>query len=359
MKHLILILLSLFSLQISNAQEYKRLIDLLNAQEYDNAVNLFHSDTYKHFSDANSCNIIGRVFYALHDMDSCIYYSERAIQLDHDATYVSAWSHVYLGFAYFAQDWKDVCKKELQQAIKMHATDNSTMTAKGFLAMTNSIPYFDSWAVIESPGIRYHIQDTSFIENNRRYIELHDRAFKILSNNFEPDLKKKIDFYVWANNDSAVAILGKELGFSFAEAAVVNVRPDQTVGHEMMHVLAYWAWGKPVISKTRLINEGLGVCFDMSMPERDFYKEARAAIKQYRPHIHSILDFWGVLGDEVDEALYYPIAGAWVYYLFINSTQEQFSQIVKQQDIATAQMVYGDKFEKMVNAFDNIAGLKH
>ena len=123
----------------------------------------------------------------------------------------------------------------------------------------------------------------------------------------------------------------------------------------MTHVLSYWGWGSATLPEnmTGLINEGVAVAFDQRPGSK--FETARKAIGS--KNIHSILDVWKDDGMQ-NEMVLYPLAGAFLTYLYQKSTPDQFKSIIKNQTIENAQKIYGIvQFDIMINEFNNMIGL--
>jgi len=95
----------------------------------------------------------GRSYYALQMYDSAIYFENKALSLDNDATWVSGWAYTFRGMALYRQGKKAESVSDLQKAISLDKTHNSTEIAKEFLSeiVANSVPD-DSCAFLFSQG---------------------------------------------------------------------------------------------------------------------------------------------------------------------------------------------------------------
>ena len=97
------------------------------------------------------------------------------------------------------------------------------------------------------------------------------------------------------------------------------------------------------------------MAFDQSGYNRIGFARKKLALssKEFR----SVLDFWK--SDHIEEGITYPVAGAFVEFLFQKSTIDQFKSIIKGQTIRNAKKTYGkDKFEELIDEFDKLVGLK-
>jgi hypothetical protein len=161
---------------------------------------------------------------------------------------------------------------------------------------------------------------------------------------------KRLDFYVWESREDAMKILRANLGFSKPNFCIVHTHYQQTIGHEMTHVISNYT--SEITTKTRFINEGTAVCFDLS--NQDKLKLAKDWIAASKKQI-AIKDCWEN-GEKFGEEILYPISGLFIKELIDNFGKEKFLEFFKNQTYENAKLVFGNKldsvivdFEKMIN----------
>ena len=115
-------------------------------------------------------DVLGRSYYALQQYDSAIYFENKALALDNDATWVSGWAYTYRGMAQYRLGKKEESIQDLQKAVRLNKTYNSSEVAKEFLSEidANSVPG-DSCAFYYSQG-----QYKNAIAEGRRQLQKHD-----------------------------------------------------------------------------------------------------------------------------------------------------------------------------------------
>ena len=322
---------------------------------YSMAVQLIKSDT-----SAQLCGLLGRIYVDEGKYDSCLYFLQRAIKLDADETWTSGWSHAYLGKAYAELGEREKARVELDRAISINKTRNSVTYAEHQLAQYGlgkaggrGRAEQPNWIKVESDHILFCFQDTiNWTENMNTYIEAHERAYKKLAEIFHPALPRKLLLYVWTDKTLAEKLLHQPLGFTDPGKCICNVHRNQTVGHEMTHALSYWGWGEEPKARTRFVNEGVAVAFDLD--DADKTERAKAAVAG--KNLHSILEIWE--DEAADANLLYPVAGAFFQYLYRLSTPEQFKRWMKNQDVADVKRTFGaDEFAKIIADFNRQIGL--
>lgn len=337
-----LIFCSLYSTSQTIDDAYK----LYEKKQYREALTIA-TKLVKSGKTSSACALAGRLYVDIGVYDSSISYLKCAIEEDMNQTWLSAWSHAYLGKAYIALGDKQNGIEELRTAVKLNKTKNSTAFALELLEYAAIEP---DWVVIDGKHITYYFQDTAgWTKDVQTYITLHEDAYEKIDKVFKSILPRKLAFYVWNNTTVAEKLLKRPLGFTSAQRCLSHVRRDQTIGHEMTHTLSYWGWGIEPVKETRFISEGVAVAFDQRKEEK--VQTARSAVKG--ADIHSVTDLWK--SDTASEALLYPVAGAFVEYLFKKGTPAQFKLLMKDQSMASAEKIYGKVlFNKLVTDFDKL-----
>ena len=125
------------------------------------------------------------------------------------------------------------------------------------------------------------------------------------------------------------------------------MRPDQSPAHELVHVLSYYAVPAPRV-RTRLINEGVAVNFDLSGQDR--LAAARAAARETGSL--RLTDLWEK-ADTVPENILYPVAAAWVERLLEHGGRDSFLALLRNQSLSSARRIYGDALDQWIVEFEH------
>ncbi len=212
------------------------------------------------------------------------------------------------------------------------------------------------WLVYESDKIIYYFQDDSEI-NNINWVFLfaneHDVVYKAIDEVFNAQMPGKLHFFVWLDEAMAEKKLGGPLGWAIPAKCQCQTYRNQTLGHEMTHILSYWAGGVPPTTKTKFINEGVAVAFDYS--GRDKIAMARKGLEGQ--NIQTVADIWA--GNvQVSDDVIYPVGGAFMDFMYKQSTHDQFIALIKNQTIYDAYSIYGaGKMDSLIAQFDGMVGL--
>lgn len=211
------------------------------------------------------------------------------------------------------------------------------------------------WTTLERNNIVYYFQGTDEWSNKDigDYADRHENAYDKINEVFKAQLPRKLRFFIW--NDTALARqkLNRTLGFAQPDQCICNVRPNQTLGHEMTHILAYWGWGTTPLFYSRFVNEGIAVAFDQSGGDR--IEGARSAVTG--KGISTTRDVWEA-GNSYSEAVLYPLAGAFMEYLYKQNIPDKFGALIKNQTVENADSIYGKaQMDKIIADFDQQVGL--
>jgi hypothetical protein len=157
---------------------------------------------------------------------------------------------------------------------------------------------------------------------------------------------QKLDMYIWEDRAAAKKALGRPVGFASAKYLTIHAHHRQSLGHEPAHVIVHWS----ILPKRRVrfINEGVAVFFDQNKVDR--LAEARKANTDKK---FSVEKMWKK-GKRYKERELYPIAGAFIQFLSENGTPQQLKALLKEQTLDAAEDIYGQNFELMLKAFDQL-----
>jgi hypothetical protein len=186
------------------------------------------------------------------------------------------------------------------------------------------------WTTIEQTNIIYYFQDFGTQSGYaKQYVDDHESAYPNLNAVFKAQLPRKLRFFIWADDTLAAQLLGKSLGFTASYQCVCHVRPNQTIGHEMTHALVYWSRGVPPTATTRFVNEGVAVAFDLNTNNK--IQTAKSALAGQS--VQSVRDFWSGSLQSASDVVFYPVAGAFMDFLYKKNQPSQFSALLKNQTI--------------------------
>lgn len=290
--------------------------------------------------------IVGRTCTDLADFAKALPYLEFTVNNDKDNSWKKAWAFGYLGTCYFMLQKYEEAEKSLNACINLNVTKNATKEAMGKSLLFGFNEFYKSWKIVETDKFRFHFQNMSEAEMEK-YAALREQAFKEINGFFQSSLPKKIDFFVWGSREDAKRLLGLDLGFAKPYFCVVHSYFQQTVGHEMTHVISDYCTTS--LLKTRFINEGTAVAFDLTRQDR--LKIIKDWIAKNNRQI-SIKDSWAN-GDTAAEEIFYPLAGLFVNELIKNFGRDKFIQFFSNQSYDNAKSLFGDELDKMIQIFEN------
>ena len=267
--------------------------------------------------------VVGRSYADLGNFKDAVPLLDFTVKNDNQNSWRKAWALSYLGACYFTLQNYDDSEKSLNECIKLNATRNATNDAYGKSLLFGFAPFYKNWKIVETDHFRFHFQNMSDADIEK-YTSVREAAFVEINGFFKSTLPKKIDFYVWDSREDAQKILRRNLGFSDPYFCIVHTHFQQTIGHEMTHVISNFT--TDISAKTRFVNEGTAVCFNLS--HHDKLKEIKAWIAANGKQI-SIKDFWEN-GSNYPEEIVYPLAGAFVKELIDHFGRDKFIEACQQ-----------------------------
>ncbi len=212
------------------------------------------------------------------------------------------------------------------------------------------------WMVIERDNMTYYYQGTG-VKGASIYSDLHEEAYDKLETVFNPIMPNKLRYFVWTDWKQAQQMFNTPewvWGLAFSKPCICHVRADMNLGHEMTHVMTYWADGVEPNTYSRFINEGVAVAFDLS--DRDKMEEAENAATTYQ--LNSITDLWLDSMETAPHELLYPVGGAFMEYMYNNSTRSEYFALLKNQELPDAETIYGkERLHGMIADFEGRLGL--
>lgn len=358
----LLFVLYAFQGRAQDAESLTRLQQLGAQKQYEAAIELAREMTRRDSACAEAYEVTGRCYAMLSLYDSAILYFERAILLDADTSYVSAWGHANLGYVLLKKGNKERAVSELNRCVALGMTANSVtfagrvLDSLGYEPASRQYPknYLPSWVVIEGRNISFSFQDTAGISRLvRRFMRDYDDAYDTLNAYFHAKLPKKMVVYHWRDEVIAKKILHRRLAFAMPAQCFCHIGNGHAAGNVIAYLLSYWAWGKPAQGYSKFISGGIAVCHDLS--NRDYYADARQAVEREKEH--DVMDIWEN-EKRYDDDIPYPVAGAFVYYLKGKLDPEQFRSVVKEQTLDNVKVILGAKFYEVIADFNRIVGMQ-
>ena len=141
----------------------------------------------------------------------------------------------------------------------------------------------------------------------KKFAEKRERAYAAICKYLKIKDRRRIKFFVYDSNEVARKIIGRNAGFAQSTVAIIHSRINQTVGHELTHVLSRAINGRP--PPNRVLDEGLAVFLDQS--KRDYFAVAKSLLTENNlPSFEDMLEASKTSSEE-----WYPAAGAFVGFL--------------------------------------------
>ena len=347
MKRVLIILFFTSSFFSINAQNINELVEYYSKGELDKAFEV--STALISVDEENRIynQMHGRILTDIKKYAEAIPYLVRAIEIDDNKTDISAWAHGFLGQCYFSLGQYENSEKSLKKCIILNATKNSVKYANKRLFLFGFNDYFSDWKIIDTENIRFHIQFPKKIMDINAFIAEREKAFIEIQNNLGSTLLKKIDFFVWDNKSEPLEKFKIRLGFADPLNVCLYSHKNQTIGHEMTHVISHYIGKNP--TKTGIINEGLAIYFNMRKDNK--FKTLERTIKQGNYKNLKVMEFW-MNWQNYSDKISYPLAGAFMEALIEKYGISKLKPLFINQSYENAKELLGDDLDKLISDFE-------
>ncbi len=297
---------------------------------------------------------VGRSLADLLRPSEALFFLQRAMASDHQKTWVYAWAQVYLGKCRYDLDEVELAREAWVLARDCGATKNATNEAISYLNYMGLSESFAKWPIQESEHFLFHFSPRLIDVDRELFAQQHELVYNYVTTWFGGGPDRKIRFFIWQDQEEAHQAGIPQLGFSLAENYLIHARVDQTVGHEMTHVISHHAVN-PVL-KTGLINEGAAVFFDGTRRNwMQLAKESRLAQAERRGFddlvplsIMALWEDWDLQTIDVS----YPVAGAFVNMLIKKGGRDRFLEAFVDHSPEYFKAIYGDELSAWIKEFN-------
>ena len=287
--------------------------------------------------------IIGRVYADQGKLIIAKPFLKQAIAHDKENSWKTAWALYYLGKIAFQSDNLKLAQEYFRKSRDLNATRNVSRKSQEILKLTGLSHFYQAWQLVETQNIRFYFQPSSKVSDFNHYAEIRQSALNNINQFFKVQLPKKIDFIVWNANEDAQAIGFKQLGFAKPEYSVIHSRYNQTLGHELTHVIVSFLNESRIV--TRFINEGLAVAFDQS--NQDTLSLAKQFKSSYTKKI-SIEKAWKN-NNVYPEWAYYQLSGELIKRLLEVAGRDKLIKLAIDNSFANAEQIYGETLLDVIN----------
>jgi len=276
-------------------------------------------------------------------------YVQKAIEYIGDNDSRKAWALNYLARIEFLTQNKLKAKQLFIDCIASNTSPKAIESSKFLLVELGLHDFYSDFEVVESEHITFHFQPNSIVNNKDEFVELREKAFQKISEFFGVKIPKKIDFIIWNSNEDAKKLGIKSLGYANAKFCVIHSRSNQTRGHEITHVITHYLANDQI--KTRFINEGIAVCFDLSNNNRlEIINNQKE--KDSTQVIVSIKEAW-TNPKAYPEWVYYPLAGEFVFRILDKWGKNKLIDLIKNQTYENALLIYGEELNAIISELEN------
>jgi len=261
-----------------------------------------------------------------------------------DATNVGYY-RAYLAVLYFLISDYNTAKKMIDVCLESDINDEFRNEVINFSNQLGLRDFYDDWTVKETENFffRYRLGEGNKI-NLDEFAFQREEALKYIQSIFNVSLLKKIDFFIWDSREEAHKQLQRQLGFAYSMFNVIHSSFDQTLGHEITHIITGYLYTQGKFDL--FINEGIAVYLDQS--NRNRLAHARLCLSHCNIMNVKVMDVWKGLRD-FPQPVSYAVAAVFIERLLNGYGQEKLIQLITNQSCEDANNIYGrDDFEKLI-----------
>lgn len=331
---------------LSDAQ--MRLIEIYSADRYDEALAAAEALLAETPDDLLALHIAGRSLADLWRDDEAAPLLARLLARDDLPPSVRGWTRSTQGTVLFRQGrrdealaaWREVAERPSTRNVMRLAQENLTYLGDG-------LPH-SGWRAEDTEHFEFRFSPGTAARSDHFDTARRERKFRELAAWFGWDDPQPIRYCVWSSSEEAERSGLAPLGYARPAVRLIQARWDQSLGHEMTHVIADNALHP--VSGTLLIGEGTATYHDGNPVHR--LREARRAWRKRPEEIRRPLaEVWREPRRE-DMEYAYEVGAALVEMLVERGGREKFLELYRDPRWGRAVEIYGGEFEEWVGRFE-------
>ena len=319
--------------------------DLYMHERYGDAAALCGTMLEKAPGDPVLTHLNGRILADLYDFATAVPYLEHGLTPGAPA-WVPGWSSLYLGICALNTGDTEAARRHWNAVISGSSTANATDTASLYRDGCLDGGRHADWIARDTEHFEFRFSPSIEGLDFDAYANKHELAHTFIATWCDAGEDRPIRYFVWDSKEEMFAAGLRTPGFNRARVSLVHVRRDQSIGHEMAHVLSLRTHKPTYISG--LIAEGLAVFLDMNPGSR--LEAARDALRDHGEPV-TVDALWNEWWTH-DPHLAYAVAGAFVEMLVDKGGRERFLELFVDMDRENARRVYGDDLDGWITEFE-------
>lgn len=300
-----------------------------------------------HPQDRDLRHLLGRCLFDLGRPDEAREHLKFCVT-DSPPDWRYAWSQFYLGGLAATRGDDDECRRLWTAVRDDSITRNVARNAANNLRAFGLDESMAHWPVRDTEHLHLVFSPALPADQLDRYAEAHEDAWHELTEAFGGAPEYRTRYIVWSSLDEARREAGiRSLGFAKPEYNLIHCLWNQTLGHELAHVVCHHALQPS--ERTGFINEGLAVAHDLT--GRDQAARARATMGEAGIEAVDVRRCWDDPGSVAGDLLY-PVAGGWIQFLLERKGRPTVLELGRNQTRAHAESVLGDEFATLVAEYE-------
>lgn len=295
--------------------------------------------------------VAGRVLADRGDPAEALPHLERARAAGGRRDHTLGWTLAYLARVRFALGDHAGARTALDSATRASGSARLTALLAADRRVLGLDTTFARWRTVDTPHLRLRISPAAPILDTAAFAEARERAAvriaAALGDTAAAAAPKRIDLFVWDSDVEAQAAGMARVHFARPALGVTHLTWDQTVGHEIAHIVAYRA-ARPR-TRSALVTEGVAVYFDAAADDR--LADAAGAMNGRaiaRVDLRALWHDWSALPAPVA----YPVAGAVIEMLVREGGAARLPALLREQTLDDARRTYGPALDGWLDALE-------
>lgn len=245
-------------------------------------------------------------------------------------------------------DWKPVTVEALAPAgaVRVRAGAFLSMSGDAWIdrvrvtRRAGQAPAYDGWVALESRHVVVrHPADHPGAAQMREYAARLDAAYESSRRRLGVAFDDKVTVYLYADKEQGLRFTGRPLAFASPGERAVHQTMENTIGHELTHVVALGIG----YAQVPLFGEGVAVWLDGDTDDLHHERAAELLAAGKLPTLGTLLSNF-----RDDESVTYPAAGSFCGFVITTCGIEAFRRVYVAPDpVASAPSTLGKSLETL------------
>lgn len=281
-------------------------------------------------------------------------YFEKSLKYSKNDSFITEITLSHLGTTYYGIGKYKESKESFNKVINNSSNKSLLSYSLRYSKLFGLSNDYKNWKEVTSEHFIFHFQEQTKVKDIKEFINEREKAFSIINSFFKiKKFPKKIDFFVWNSNEDSQKIINLNASFSKPEYCLIHSNYDQSLGHEMTHVIANFIDQESI--NTPFVTEGLAIYFDQDLKDKATLAKNRIKTAAKKHHVFktTLKELWEENWEEYQKkynnpkipfhVITDPMSAGFIGFLIDKKGREKFLELYKNQTYENAIKIYGEK----------------